>query len=208
MAKLTCIMPVYLRPQRTLRAIASVLQQEFDGYQFIIVNDGCPYFSKAIQENWIKEPENNNGENRIEIINLENNHADYGSYARWIGIQKAEGEYTLFIDNDDVILPKHFINYYNNAIINSDASMVYFNTYVEPINYIRESKLQYGSIGHAEIIVKTQVLKDNYVLESTYGHDWTLIQRIMGTGKKCVHVNSTPTYIVKSLPNNIEIGID
>lgn len=166
-----------------------------------------PPFYKSYKENWIQEPQIE-GNNRIEIINLEQNHGDYGSYARWIGLQKAEGQYTVFLDNDDVILPKHFANYYGQAIINHEAPLCYFNTYIEPINYIREARLQFGGIGHAEIIVKTDILKQNYVLEPNYGHDWTLIQRIIGSGSKAVHINTTPTYIVKSLPNNQEVGID
>lgn len=200
--KLTCILPVFGRPQRTKRAIQSVLAQEFEGWQLIIINDACPYFEhKWLQD--IRVSQNN----ELTYLTLDTNHNDYGSHARWIGLQFANGEHTIFLDNDDVILPKHFQNYQSIMDMHPHAVMGYTNTYVEPINYIREPRLEFGSIGHAEIIVKTDILKEAYQIDPSYGHDWTLIQRICGRGEVVYH-KSTPTYIIKSLQSHRESDID
>lgn len=210
-SRITCVMPAYLRPERTKRAIQSVLSQQFVGFQLIIVFDGCPHYKHLKEIDWIrKEMDNNQIDpvNTIEVIHLEQNHSDYGSYARWIGIQKATAPYVCFLDNDDIILSKHFESYCTSMEENPDVDLGYFNSYIEPIHYIRQSSLNYGAIGHSEIIVKTSILKDKYVVDPTYGHDWNLISSIVNGGYKTMYFNKMPTYIVKSLQSHRETGID
>lgn len=46
--KLTLICPCWGRPERTLRAIDSVIAQDFDGYEAIFIGDFCPFFQKGL----------------------------------------------------------------------------------------------------------------------------------------------------------------
>ena len=48
--KLTCICPVWKRPQRTIRAIESVIAQEFEGYEMLFIGDACPLFQERIDD--------------------------------------------------------------------------------------------------------------------------------------------------------------
>jgi len=76
--------------------------------------------------------------------------------------------------------------------------MVYFNSYIEPIDAIRETELKFGSIGHSEIIVRTDFLP-NFSQKPEYGHDWELIKHIIDSGALIQKSNNPPTYIVKEI---------
>ena len=121
-------------------------------------------------------------------------------------IMLALGEYFIFFANDDVILPNHFENYLS-AIENTDYDFVYFNSLIVPNNQIRNAQLQYGHIGHSELIVKTEFLRQMPKHNAEYGHDWILIEEMAKRGKS-VKSLCAPTYHVMSLSDKRELGID
>ena len=48
--KLTLVCPCWKRPQRTIRAIESVLAQDFTGAETIFVGDACALFQEKIDD--------------------------------------------------------------------------------------------------------------------------------------------------------------
>lgn len=203
--KLSVIVPCYERPQRTIRAINCVLNQNFENYHAMFLFDGCPYYEQH-KENGVFDIKNNNSTNKIEFINTKH-HGGWGFFQRNLGISKAEGQYTIFYDNDDVILPNHFDNYYN-SIAGTPYDMVYFNSFLEVRNEMRITQLCYGMIGHSEIIVKTEFLKLLPPQTSEYGHDFRMIEYILWQHGMVRKSDSMPTYIVKSIPSHREKNID
>lgn len=197
--KLSLVVPCFGRPQRTLRAMQCVLEQDMDGWEAFFIGDGCPEFQKMMDEGVFDLFEDNaeiKG-NRFVLENLSENKGGWGYAARNHAISRLKGDYTLFMDNDDVILRGHFSNYYN-AIRNAECDMVYFDSYIEPIDAIRETELKFGSIGHSEIIVRTNLLL-NFSQKPEYGHDWELIKHIIDSGALMQKSNNPPTYIVKEI---------
>lgn len=203
--KLSIIVPCYERPQRTIRAISSVLNQQFDSYHAMFIFDGCPYYDEH-EANGVFDVRYDKSVNKIEFIQTKH-HGGWGYFQRNLGIEKAEGEYTIFMDNDDFILRTHFENYYN-GIAGTPYDMVYFNSFLEPRNQVRNTELAYGMIGHAEIIVKTEFLKNIPPQTPDYGHDFQMIQYMMWQHAMVKKMNSIPTYIVKSLPEQREHNLD
>lgn len=208
--KITISVPCYKRPQRTVRAIECIANQNIDGWEALIGGDGCPILGDLILkgefDKLIKECKNRG--NNLDIVNYEGNKGGCGYSITNINIQRARGEYFVFFANDDVILPNHFENYLS-AIEGTDYDFVYFDSYVEPYKSDRVSELRYGGIGHSELIIKTSFLKKMPLHSPDYGHDWRLIENMMNAGAKYMKAISKPqTYIVKSVPNNIEQGID
>ena len=122
-------------------------------------------------------------------------------------IEEAEGKYFLFFANDDIILPNHFENYLSQ-IEETDLDFVYFNSEVKPTNSLRVSRLEYGMIGHSELIVRTEFLRQMPMHDAEYGHDWSLIQNMMQNGKNKKAENCPATYYVMSLSDRREQGID
>lgn len=90
------IIPVY-NVENYLRAcLDSVMNQTYSDYEVICVNDGSMDNSLLILEEYSSKSD------KIHIIDQLNNGL---SVSRNIGIQKARGEYILFLDSDDWIEP-------------------------------------------------------------------------------------------------------
>ena len=48
--KITLICPCWGRPQRTLRALDSIVEQYFTGAEIIFIGDACPLFQERIDD--------------------------------------------------------------------------------------------------------------------------------------------------------------
>jgi len=192
-------MPCFGRPQRTIRAIDSILAQSVNGWEALIVGDGCEYMSELINskyyESAVKECQN-----RGNSLIIENNLIRTGGWGYSItnsNIQRAKGKYFVFLSNDDVINSNHFENYLK--IENTDYDFAFFNTFVEPTKTIRVPELKEGSIGHSELIIKTDFLKTMPPHANRYGHDWDLINSMLKAGARYGKIESDTTYIIKGV---------
>jgi len=98
MIRLSIILPAYNVEKYIERCIRSLYCQELAlaEYEVIVVDDGSPDNLHEIVKNLQKEFEN------LILIRQENKHV---GGARNTGIREAKGEYILFVDPDDYILP-------------------------------------------------------------------------------------------------------
>lgn len=208
--RITISIPCYGRPQRTRRIIDNVLAQTIDGWEALIIGDCCPVIQEIIDRGEYAEEQiraEKKG-NRLIIENLDRNYGGCGYEITNRNIQRAAGKYFVFAANDDVLLPRHFENYLGE-IENTDYDFVYFNSLVAPVNIKRISWIGYGSIGHSELIVKTSFAKQMPPHNAEYGHDYVFITDMVWAGGKYAKARTAEcTYIVKSLPNKQEQGID
>jgi glycosyltransferase involved in cell wall biosynthesis len=95
-------LPVYNREKRISRAIQSILDQEFEDWELIIVNDASMDGTKEILDE-IQHPS-------IKVIHNEKNLERCNS--RNVGIEQACGEFICFLDSDDYHLPEHLKKLY------------------------------------------------------------------------------------------------
>lgn len=208
--KLTCICPCWHRPKRTLRAIESVLAQNFQGWETLFIGDACPFFQEKIDDGTFakySEIAEKQG-NVLTFINIPVHYGGWGHMGRLEGIKRAQGKYICFLDNDDMLKPNHFENYYSFMEENPDADVGYFNAYTKPWNVERKSTLTQGGIGNAELIFKAEVLKAEYEPDEKYEHDWRLVRRLLDKKyafKKCLKPS---TYLIMGVPNFREKDID
>ena len=92
--KLSIIIPVY-RVEATLnRCIESVLNQNLDDFEVILIDDGSPDNCPQICDDWAHK------DSRILVIHKYNGGL---SDARNAGIEQAQGEYITFVDSDDFV---------------------------------------------------------------------------------------------------------
>ena len=199
--KLTLCVPCYNRPQRTLRALDCVVNQDFNGWEAYFIGDNCPDYQKLLLDGSFEkysEIAKANG-NKIYFENLPEHSGGWGYEVRNRIFRLANSEYLLFMDNDDMIKPNHFTSYYNAINDSDNCDFVYLDTWLEPIGIKRISDLVYCMIGHHEIIVKTEFIKQMPPQLPHYGHDWTLIENMINAGAKHKKVITEPTYIVKGL---------
>ena len=173
--KLSIIVPVYNVEKYIVKCISSLLNQNHDSYELIIVNDG----TKDDSINLIKQ---NFNDKRISIINQENEGL---SSARNTGLHNAKGEYIWFFDSDDWIS--------NNAlkdIINqlSSCDILYFKSYYMErennttiyslsnkenigINFVKK-RFHHGAPFY--IYKKKMLINDNLYFEKGIYHEDTL----------------------------------
>ena len=214
--RLTSCTPCYGRPQRTLRAVECVVNQDTNGWEAFFIGDGCPIFLEMLDKGVFKPYEERalqNG-NEIHFLSMTEHKGGWGYEARNLAFRLSRGKFFLFYDNDDVIKPTHFSNYLA-GIENSAYDMVYYDSFIEPINQTRNAELNFGHIGHSEIIVRTELLKD-YRQKAQYGQDWDLIEYLKRNGAVISKGKAPePTYIIKAIggddPNRerrTEIDID
>lgn len=94
--KLSIIIPVY-RVEATLdRCIESVLHQDIDDFEVILIDDGSPDNCPKMCDEWALR------DAHIRVIHQPNGGL---SAARNAGIDAAQGEYITFVDSDDYISP-------------------------------------------------------------------------------------------------------
>lgn len=106
--KLTIIIPVYKVEATLERCIESVVNQDFNDYELILVDDGSPDGCPAICDKWAIKDQ------RIQVIHKKNGGL---SDARNAGLDIAQGDYITFIDSDDFIDTQTYtplINYLEN----------------------------------------------------------------------------------------------
>ncbi len=97
MPKVSVVLPVYNVEKYLERCLKSLVSQTFKDIEIICVNDGSTDRSSSILQEFAAK------DNRIQIINQENQGL---SMARNNGLEKAKGEWTMFIDSDDALHPQ------------------------------------------------------------------------------------------------------
>ena len=118
MPAISVIMPVYNVEKYLPRCIDSVLNQTFQDWELICVNDGSPDGSAAILSEYA------NRDARIKIVTKKNGGL---SDARNAGMAVATGDYILYVDSDDFIHPQTMEIAYHFAV--RDGSDIVSFTY-------------------------------------------------------------------------------
>ena len=98
MAKVSVIIPTFNRPALLEEAVRSVLAQTCPDHEIIIVDDG----SRAEWRSRIAKMEQLGG--RISVYHCPSNRGPAAT--RNFGLEKASGDYILFVDDDDLIHPR------------------------------------------------------------------------------------------------------
>nr|WP_315152640.1 glycosyltransferase family A protein [uncultured Flavobacterium sp.] len=97
-SKISIIVPCYNQAEYLPEALQSVLNQTYQNWECIIVNDGSPDNTKEVALEWVKK------DSRFIYLYKENGGL---SSARNAGIANAEGEFILPLDADDKVAPKY-----------------------------------------------------------------------------------------------------
>ena len=107
MCKISVVVPVYNCEKTLIRCINSILNQNFEDFELLIINDGSPDNSEEICLDFAKT------DKRIRYICREN-----GGLAsvRNLGLKEARGEYLCFVDSDDYIETDALSFMYSSAL--------------------------------------------------------------------------------------------
>lgn len=96
--KVSIIIPTYNRAHLIERAVKSALNQTYQDFEIIIIDDGSTDNTETVINKFQQK------DNRIVYLKHGKNRG--GSTARNTGINASRGEYTAFLDSDDEWLPE------------------------------------------------------------------------------------------------------
>ncbi len=99
--KFSLIIPTYNREKFIAETLYSALNQEYQNFEILVVDDGSTDSTKDIVLNIIEQNKT------IKIKYIYQNNSERGA-ARNLGTKEANGDYITFLDSDDVLYPNHF----------------------------------------------------------------------------------------------------
>lgn len=112
--KISIVIPVYNKAAYIDGCMECLLQQDFDSFEVICVCDGSTDNSGEICDQWAGKDQ------RIRVIHKDNSGV---TAARRRGVEEAQGQYVMFVDADDKLLPGALKTMYQ-AIEQSQADEV------------------------------------------------------------------------------------
>lgn len=94
---ISVIIPTFDRPGPLNRALRSLTRQEYTDVEVIVVDDGGSLPARPVVDSWSAS---------LPVRLIETSHFGV-SAARNTGLAAAGGEFVAFLDDDDVVLPRH-----------------------------------------------------------------------------------------------------
>ena len=207
------VLPAYNAEKTIKRALDSIFNQEKTGleYEVIVVNDGS---TDNIAETIKLYKQNLTEENKTKLKYFEKPENSGLADTRNYGVNKALGEYIIFVDSDDYIsktLLKDIEQY-----VNSDVDLIKWSPiWVDELeNEIKKLKIVSFEVGTGEDGFNKLFGKDNLIdcvwdyaikkeimLEfpsGTYHEDFAVMSLIILSAKTMVSINKHEYYYVQS----------
>jgi glycosyltransferase involved in cell wall biosynthesis len=116
--KVTVLTPTYNRPDTLGDAVESVVNQSFEEWEMLVINDGGVDVAEIV--NRFNDP-------RLVYLDRETNRGKAACLN--IGLERANGEYIAYIDDDDMWYPNHLETLSRSLDENPDVGAVYSDLY-------------------------------------------------------------------------------
>tara|TARA_Y100000768_G_scaffold340633_1_gene284629 strand:- start:1467 stop:2474 length:1008 start_codon:yes stop_codon:yes gene_type:complete len=217
--KISVLMPVYNGDQFLDKSIKSVLEQTYNNFEYIIINDGSTDDSLKIIESY--------EDSRIKIINFSKNMGITAALND--GLKVAKGDYIARQDQDDISHPERFmlqVEYLeNNDVDLVDANFIFID---ENDKYLQDyekryfnpdetlSHLFFYEMVHASIMCKRLMFTENNIqYRKRPTEDYDLFIRLAKAGmraarldQKLIKQRKHPSSMCGSDWHNIKKDID
>lgn len=198
--KVSVIVPVYNASEYIGNTLNSIINQNFDGYEIIVIDDGSTDGSLEIINTTLE-----NIEIPHKIIHQENAGV---SVARNVGIEASKGDYLVFIDADDHVTPNHLSTLYDGK---SDFSLILYvkedgdklipmDTYAEKTisteDFIKKELNMEITFNFFQLMYKSSIIKDNnirFTPGTVYGEDTEFAHKALFHGRQ-IAINNEVTY--------------
>lgn len=172
------LMPAFNAEKYIAKAIESVLQQSFENFEFIILNDGSSDATTQIVQQF--------NDSRIRLINLPENQGLVKARNRLV--EEAKGRYIAFLDADDIALPNRLevqVNFLNRDSADLCGGACY--SLYESSGKIKSSKERYtdadikalltisSPLCNPAVMGKAEMFKRHpYCIGKDYAEDYSL----------------------------------
>lgn len=117
--RLSVIVPVYNVETTLLRCVHSILAQNVEGMEIIMVDDGSQDGSSLIAERLAAENPS------VQLIRRKQNKGL--SAARNIGIQSSSGDYITFVDSDDWLLERTYLPLLDYLVLHPECDILEYS---------------------------------------------------------------------------------
>ena len=176
------IMPSYKSERYISEAITSVLNQSYNNWELLIIDDASPDNSNNIINKFV------DNDNRVKLIKLKHNSGP--AIARNKAIKIARGRYIAFLDSDDIWQPSKleeqikFMENNNLAFAFSAYDVINVNSiqvgsFYPPIKITYNDMLKTSSIGCLTAIYDTETLGKLFMPEIYQKQDYGLWLEIL-----------------------------
>lgn len=181
--KVSIIMPVYNSAEYVRKAVESVVNQDFDDFELIMVDDGSTDGSAEVCDKLAEEY------NKIKVIHKENGGI---CSARNAALEIAAGEYIGFCDNDDEYLPGLIRENYEMAKTHDVDLMRYARKRI----LVRDDGKTSVSIAKIpeEKYVSKELFGENYAQARILDAVWSAFFRKEIIDKYCIRFDETFKY--------------
>ena len=123
--KYSVIIPVYNVEKYIDRCLKSIISQNYDDLEIIVVDNGSTDSSGSICDTYANEHSN------ISVYHIENH--GVGS-ARNFGLSKARGEFIYFVDSDDYLVGNLFADFADKLVLDLDLAVFsYYDSFEEDL---------------------------------------------------------------------------
>lgn len=142
---ISIIVPCYNQAQYLSETLQSVLEQEYQNWECIIVNDGSPDNTEEVAKRWVEK------DSRFKYFKKENSGvADTRNY----GIKQAQGDYILPLDGDDKIDSKYIQKALEIFSHDNETKLVYSNLILFDA---KDEKLILQDYSYKNMLVENQI---------------------------------------------------
>lgn len=156
--EISVIMPVYNGEKYLNDAIKSILNQTFNDFEFIIINDGSTDKTLEIIQSF--------ADPRIKLINQENKGIIHSLNK---GISESRGKYIARMDADDISLPERLEKQYKFLENNPEYGII-GSTYF--------TMNQDGAIsGVQPVLLHNEDLKKELIFQTVFGHGTVMMRK-------------------------------
>ena len=195
------IVPVYNLSQYISQTLNSIINQDFDSYEIIVIDDGSTDDSLDIAYETLNQTDIPH-----KIIHQRNSGV---SVARNNGIEVSRGKYIVFVDGDDCILKNHLSSLYNGKTDFSLIQLVkkegdklsgyhkYSQDLISCDEFIKMELKMEIPFNFCQLMYKSSIIKDNgieFKQDIVYGEDADFALRALSYGDEMA-ISNEATYI-------------
>lgn len=197
--KVSVIIPTYNRPTHLVKAIDSVLAQDYQGgIEIIVIGDNCPVIDRVMRDVY-------RNQNSIIWFNLEKNYGAGGAIPRNFALKNlATGSLITYLDDDNTIEPSH-ISDLVKTILQNDVDYAFTDMNMEgrilKCRQPRRYRIDTSSIMHRKELLDLHGYWKTRE-EAGYAHDWELVSRWQDH-KSCATGKATLNYSLEFNDQNI-----
>lgn len=200
MPMVSVVMSVYNEEQHVSQAMESILNQTFNDFEFIIVNDGSVDKTYEIIERYAEK------DKRVRVINHEKREGQAKSLND--GIKIAKGKYIARMDADDISLPERLEK--QVKFMGSHPEVGVLGTYYKEIDnsgkilprkqnpstweQIKKALFYYNPVCHPSVMMRKELILEvgGYDEKFSIGQDYDLFSRLISKTK----IENLPEFLI------------